>query len=123
MKLILAIGAGSFAGGICRYLLSTYIQNKVLSGFPYGTLVVNLAGCFLIGLVFAFSLRGSIGHEWRLVLATGVIGGFTTYSAYSYETLALLRDGQYTSALLYIAASLLLGLAATFLGMQATRIL
>lgn len=123
MKLILAIGVGSFIGGISRYLLSTYIQTKVMSGFPYGTLLVNIVGCFLIGLVFAFSLRGSLGHEWRLFLATGVIGGFTTYSAYSYETLALMREAQYTAAFLYVGASLLLGLAATFLGMQVTKVL
>jgi CrcB protein len=121
MKLILAIGFGSFLGGISRYLLTQYIQSKVLSGFPYGTLVINVAGCFLIGLVFAFSLKGSLSHEWRLFLATGILGGFTTYSAFSYETVALIRDGQLTTAFGYVALSLALGLLATFTGMQITR--
>jgi CrcB protein len=86
MKIILAIGIGSFIGGILRYLLSLFIQNKFLSAFPFGTMSVNILGCFLIGLVFGLSDRGNISMEARLFLATGFLGGFTTFSAFSNET-------------------------------------
>src|SRR5678815_2622649 len=102
MKILLAIGTGSFIGGIFRYLLSQFIQARLLSTFPYGTLCVNIIGCFLIGLVFGLADRGNLTQEWRLILATGVIGGFTTFSAFSNETVSMLRDGQLWYALAYI---------------------
>ncbi|MEI7981761.1 MAG: fluoride efflux transporter CrcB, partial [Bacteroidota bacterium] len=90
MRIIIAIGAGSFIGGISRYLLSQFIQAKFLSTFPLGTLSVNIIGCFLIGLVFGYADKGALTQEWRLFLATGLIGGFTTFSAFSNETVGLL---------------------------------
>ena len=116
MKLVLAVGLGSFFGGAARYLLSRFIQWQTSSAFPWGTLVVNIMGCFLIGIVYALADRGHLTDEWRLVLATGVIGGFTTFSAFSYESLDLIRGGQYVYAGTYIAASVIAGLAATVLG-------
>lgn len=123
MRLILAIGAGSFIGGTIRYLLSQYIQNKFLSTFPYGTLGVNILGCFLIGLVFGLSDRGNINQEWRLFLATGVMGGFTTFSAFSNETVNMLRDGQFGYASIYVFSSVLFGLAAAFIGISIIKLL
>jgi protein CrcB len=79
MKILFAIGTGSFIGGIFRYLLSQSVQSKFLSAFPFGTLVVNLTGCFLIGIVFGWSERSSMSQEWRLFIATGLLGGFTIY--------------------------------------------
>lgn len=116
MKIILAIGLGSFLGGICRYLVSVFIQNKFLSTFPYGTLAVNIFGCFLIGIVYALSDRGTLNADWRLFLATGVLGGFTTFSSFSNETVGMLRDAQYAAAFLYICSSVLIGIGATFAG-------
>jgi len=116
MKYILAIGAGSFIGGICRYLLSQCIQAKVSSGFPFGTLFVNLIGCFAIGLVFALSDKGNFNQDWKMFLATGVLGGFTTFSAFSNETFMLVRAGLPWYAFTYISASVVLGLLATFSG-------
>jgi CrcB protein len=121
MKIILAIGTGSFIGGILRYLLSQFLQAKVASSFPYGTLAVNIIGCFLIGVVFGFVDRGNLSNDWKLFLATGLLGGFTTFSAFSIETLALFREGQTLSAFAYIAASVLVGLLATFIGVSMTR--
>lgn len=118
MKIILAIGVGGFIGGIARYLISLFIQNKYLSTFPYGTLAVNIIGCFLIGLVYGLSEKGNINMEWRLFLATGVLGGFTTFSSLSNETVSMLRDGQYWHAFAYIAVSVIIGLAATFTGIS-----
>jgi CrcB protein len=122
MRIILAIGIGSFFGGILRYLCSGAVQARFFSSFPYGTLVVNILGCFAIGMVFALSNRGNLSPEWRLFLATGVLGGFTTYSAFSNETFGMIRDGQFLPALLYVGASIFLGLFATFLGYSAIKI-
>lgn len=119
----MSIGVGSFIGGICRYLLSQFVQTKFLSTFPFGTLGVNIVGCFLIGLVFGLSERGNINQEMRLFLATGVIGGFTTFSAFSNETFGLLRDGQLWYASVYIIASVFLGLAATFIGYSLLKLI
>jgi CrcB protein len=123
MKLILAIGTGSFIGGVLRYLLSQLIQTKFLSTFPFGTLVVNIIGCFFIGLVFGLSDKGNVTQEWRLFLATGLLGGFTTFSAFSIETVGLLRDGQIAYASAYITSSILLGLIATFIGITIVKLI
>ncbi|MCL2178663.1 MAG: fluoride efflux transporter CrcB [Proteobacteria bacterium] len=114
VRLILAIGAGSFIGGVFRYILSLLIQGKAASVFPLGTLVVNLLGCFLVGVIFGFFDRGQLSHEWKLFLATGVVGGFTTFSAFSNESIVLLREGHTQAALLYIFSSVILGLLATY---------
>ena len=123
MKLVLVIGAGSFIGGISRYLLSLFIQNRIPSTFPFGTLSVNIVGCLLIGVVFAFADRGTISQEWRLFAATGVLGGFTTFSAFSNETVGMLHDGQFWYASSYVVSSVILGLLATFIGIQLVKML
>jgi len=114
MRILLMVGAGGFIGSVCRYLLAQFVQGKFLSAFPFGTLVVNITGCFAIGLIYAASDRGAINSDWRIFLATGICGGFTTFSAFSNETVALLRGGQALYAFFYVAASLVIGLAATF---------
>ena len=121
MKLLLFVGIGSFIGGILRYLISQFIQTKFLSTFPYGTLGVNVLGCLVVGLVLALSERTSMTPEWRLFLATGICGGFTTFSAFSSETFSLLRDGQVWYASAYILMSLILGVLATFIGYSLPR--
>jgi CrcB protein len=123
MRLILAIGIGSCLGGISRYLLAQFIQNKFLATFPYGTLVVNLLGCFLIGIIFGLSERGNFTMVWRLFLVTGFLGGFTTFSSFSNETVGMLRDGQIWSAFTYISISVLAGLLATFTGISLIKLL
>jgi len=123
MKLLLVIGAGSFVGGMARYLISLSIQARFLSSFPYGTLTVNVLGCFLLGVVYALTDRGNLGEEWRLFLATGILGGFTTFSSFSHETVAMLRDGQAQNALAYVGTSVMVGLVATYLGITLTKLL
>jgi CrcB protein len=123
MKLLLVVGVGSFIGGISRYLVSLFVQNKFLSTFPYGTLVVNITGCFLIGVVYALSEKGNVNAEWRLFLITGFLGGFTTFSSFSNETVSMLRDAQYWQALSYIGISIIVGLAATFGGISLIKYL
>lgn len=121
MKILLMIGIGSFIGGVCRYLMSIFIQNKFLSTFPYGTFAVNVIGCFLIGLVYALSEKGNVSMEWRLFFATGVLGGFTTFSSFSNDTIGMMRDGQYLPAFTYVACSVIIGLVATFIGISITK--
>jgi CrcB protein len=123
MRLILLVGTGGFIGSVCRYLLSQFIQGKFLSAFPFGTLGVNLLGCFAIGAIFALSDRGSMNGEWRLFLATGICGGFTTFSAFSNETVALMRGGQLTYALMYVLASVVAGVLATFLAIAIIKLI
>ncbi len=122
MKILLLIGTGSFLGGVFRYLLSQFVQAKTFSAFPFGTFIVNIVGCFLIGIVFGLMHKGNISQELRLFLMTGLLGGFTTFSAFSHETVELFRGGQFWYAAAYISASVFLGLAATFVGNAATKI-
>jgi len=123
MKIILAIGLGSFIGGISRYLITLFIQNKFLSTFPFGTLCVNILGCFLIGVIYGLSDKGNISPTWRLFLATGIMGGFTTFSSFSNETVSMLRDAEYVPAFSYVAFSVMFGLAATFGGISLIKYL
>ncbi len=121
MKLLLAIGLGSFIGGVLRYLLSLVIQAKTMTVFPYGTLAVNVVGCLLIGIIFGIADKGSMSTEWKLFLATGLLGGFTTFSAFSLETFNMIRLGHHLYAGVYVASSIIIGLLATIVGLIAVR--
>lgn len=123
MRIILLIGTGSFIGGILRYTISQIIQTKFLSAFPFGTLGVNVLGCFAIGLVFALGEKTNMSPEMRMFLATGICGGFTTFSAFSNETFSLMRDGQLLYASAYITSSVLFGLFATFIGYSLLKLI
>lgn len=113
---VLIVGLGSFFGGAGRYAVSLLFKNAGGS-FPWATLLVNLAGCFLIGLLAGFFVRqGSGSSDWSLLLITGFCGGFTTFSTFARESLALLQDGNYALFGCYIALSLVAGLALVALG-------
>jgi CrcB protein len=114
------VGAGGFLGAVSRYLLSLAVQPRG-TVFPVGTLAVNILGCLCIGLVFGLFDRGGLSAEWRVFLATGFLGGFTTFSAFSNETFMLLRDGHAAYALLYVGGSVVLGLLATWLGWEIVK--
>lgn len=118
MHKVLMIGLGGFIGAISRYYVSGFAQSLSRSaGFPYGTLVVNLTGCYLIGLlVHLIETHSSMAAELRLFLLVGLIGSFTTYATFSIETLRLLQSHRLTLALLNILAHLILGLAAVLAG-------
>lgn len=121
LRNFLLVGLGGMTGSMLRYAVSLLFKG---SGFPIATLVVNLAGSFAIGLVMAyFSRNNAADQNLRLLLATGLCGGFTTFSTFSLENLQLLKDGQYSTALLYIAASLVVGMAATAFGFFFTKII
>ena len=123
-KLILLVGAGGFIGSVARFLGSRYITENFLSSFPFGTMTVKIIGCFLIGVFYGMSERGSLmSEEWRVFLTVGFCGGFTTFSSFASENLTLLRDGAFVYFLLYTGLSVFLGLAATFLGNALTKII
>ena len=112
MERYLLVALGGALGSLLRYGLGAWVQGSLGAGFPWSTLFVNALGSFFIGLTIRLSLSG----EARLFLAVGVLGGFTTFSSLSYETLALLQGGEVGKALLYAFGSLFLGLLLAFLG-------
>lgn len=123
MKLLLIIGLGGGAGSILRYLTQVAV-NKIIPelAFPLGTFIVNIVGCFLIGLLYGMSVKHSwLTAEWQLLLITGLCGGYTTFSSFSYESVSLISEGQFLYFGLYVGLSVLLGLCATLLGYMAFR--
>jgi CrcB protein len=123
IKTLLLVGSGGFLGSISRFLASRFIQENLPVAFPLGTFLVNITGCFLIGLIYGFSERSSLlTTGWKMFLAVGFCGGFTTFSTFANENLALLRDGEFFYFLLYTGLSIFLGITATFLGVIITRL-
>jgi CrcB protein len=123
-KIIFIIGIGGFIGSIARYLLTLLIQNKILTAFPLGTLAVNIAGCFLIGIIYGLTEKGGIiSPEWRLFLATGICGGFTTFSTFTYESINLIRSSEYLYASFYAGVSVFAGLLATYIGLLLIKLI
>ena len=122
MKTLILIGLGGAVGSICRYLMQIFISRYVTLTFPLGTFLVNISGCFAIGLLFGLANKYAwMTIEWRLLLITGVCGGYTTFSSYSYEGLTLLRQGNYLYFASYILLSVLLGLLATWGGLAVVK--
>lgn len=112
LRNILIVGIGSFLGGVLRYLISIVMKNYCSQGFPWATLLVNLMGCFLIGLIFGlFNRYSSINNVWCLLFTTGLCGGFTTFSTFANEGLQLLLGGSVWSFVLYVLASVGIGIA------------
>ena len=117
IKSLLIVGIGSFFGGALRYYLSTIIKGVCHQGFPWGTLAVNLLGCFVFGLLFALFHRwGSPHSSWCLLLTTGVCGGFTTFSTFANESMQMLQNGNWGGFAGYVTASVALGVALVALG-------
>jgi fluoride exporter len=117
IKDILLVGAGSAIGGIVRLLIGKSIMQVFQYPFPLGTFIINISGSFLIGILYAlYGKSGNLSPSALLFLATGVCGGFTTFSAFSYENLLLLRSGNYMMAMVYITGSIIIGLLAVFAG-------
>ncbi len=118
IKNIVFVGLGGMVGSIIRYLIYLAYGN---TSFPYATMFINIAGSFFIGAIAGYATRNMAFAEWRLFLATGVCGGFTTFSAFSIECVQLVQQNRNIAALTYAISSLLFGVAAAFAGYIFTR--
>ncbi len=122
LKNLFFIGAGSFIGGAARYLVTCALRTWCGSSFPWGTLLVNVTGCFFVGILYGLSERGGLpGPETRLFLTVGFCGSFTTFSTFINENFGMLGEGDLLHAALYPAASFFLGMAAVYAGRIITR--
>jgi CrcB protein len=121
-KLVVVVLAGGGLGSVARFLLTTLVQQRLPLDFPAGTFLINIAGSFLIGLFAQLGLDTRVlSPEMRIFLTTGICGGFTTFSTFSYETLQLVEDHRYGAASVYVAGSVILSLTACLLGLASAR--
>ena len=119
IKNILLIGLGGGLGSIARYLCQKWFMDHHLHAFPWATFMVNIIGCFLIGLFWGIFLKPFAGNEsWKLFLMTGICGGFTTFSAFTLEGIGLMKEQKLGLFFIYIGGSVVIGLLATYVGMK-----
>lgn len=120
----LLIGLGGFLGANARYILGRWVDTRYGTSFPYGTLIVNVSGSFIIGFFLALVSERFVQHpNWRLFFAVGFLGAYTTFSTFSFESVALLQERAWWLGLANIIGSVLLGLIAALIGMAAARLL
>ena len=115
--LLIVFGA---AGTLARYGLDGWIQGRAGAGFPFGTMTINILGCFLLGAIGQFGLNHlSVPPDVRIGLTTGLMGGFTTFSTFGWDSVRMFQSGEWQRALTYIVVSVLGGLVAMLIGMRA----
>jgi CrcB protein len=118
----LAIAVGAVLGANARYVVGGYVTQQLGAEFPYGTLIINVTGSVVIGFLLTLaSQRLALDPLWRLFFATGFLGSYTTFSAYTFETATLLRQGTYLPALIYLLGSVLTGMVGVFAGIMAAE--
>ncbi len=118
IKHLFLVGAGGMLGSMLRYLVFILLKNQT---FPFATLAVNITGSFVIGLVAGLALRNASFDNWQLFIATGLCGGFTTFSAFSIECVELFQQQRYSAVIIYIIVSVVIGILAAFCGMMLTK--
>ncbi len=119
---LIGIAAGGALGALCRYLLGNIITRMMGSNLPWGTFIINIAGCFFMGALMTLIVeRQLLSAAWRLFLCVGLLGGFTTFSSFGYEGVTLLLQGNLAAALGYVGGSIFLGLAAVGVGVLVAR--
>src|SRR5262245_2986021 len=122
MRIVWYVALGSGLGGAVRLLLGGWVQERFGGGFPVGTLIVNISGSVVLGLLLRYALESpAMGADVRALLTTGICGGYTTFSTFSYETVRLVEDGEYRRAALYVVLSVGLALLATGCGIVLAR--
>lgn len=119
---LLTVGAGGFLGAILRFLLAGWGNSLVQSGFPAGTFLVNVTGCFFLGVIYGAASQFTANPNLKLFLATGLLGALTTFSTFSLETIILMQNNELQKALLNIAGSLVVGIAAGYIGIALGRL-
>jgi CrcB protein len=118
------VGVGGGLGSILRFWLGSYIGSRMGARFPYGTLIINVTGSFLVGLVLALlAAKPNLSPSWRYLIPIGFVGGYTTFSSFEYETLRTLQDGQIGLGLLYVGLSVCVGFLAVWGGVMAGRVI
>lgn len=114
---VFLVGMGGFFGSICRYLIYVGTLKWSIQPFPIGTFLVNIIGCFLIGIIYGLAEKGDVlNSQWRLLLGTGFCGGFTTFSTFAYENLNLASSKEWGIVLTYTSLSVLAGFALAWAG-------
>ena len=121
MKEILVVGMGGFFGASLRYAIGTWVARFNETGFPFNTFFINIVGCFLIGIFFGGGFNENTEFPLKEFVAIGILGGFTTFSAFGLETFEMLKSGQLKLSTIYVLGSMLIGLAAVFLGMSISK--
>lgn len=122
MSKYLAVALGGMIGAIARYALGGFITERSSSAFPWGTFVINITGSFIIGFFLTFiSEHVTLNPHWRLAIAVGFVGAYTTFSTFEYETLKLIEDGKVSISLFYVMVSLLVGFFAVWGGAVMAR--
>lgn len=122
MRMLLAVALGSAVGGVARFLLSAWIQQRTVTSFPYATLLVNVSGSLALGFLATWTFEtAGVSAELRALLTTGLCGGYTTFSSFSLETVALAEEGALGTAAAYVALSVVLSLMAALLGVYGAR--
>lgn len=123
IRTIVLVGIGGAIGSICRYLTSIFISRHYPSVFPFATFTANILGCFIIGILLGlFERHQPVNPDLKFLLITGFCGGYTTFSTFSSENLALLHAGNYQTAFTYILFSLLTGILCVWAGIMITKI-
>lgn len=122
MRKLILVGAGGFIGAVLRYAVAGLTERIFKTTFPIGTITVNVLGCLVIGIVAGMlEVRGALGVGTRLFVMVGILGGFTTFSTFGYETLALTHESQWLRAGVNVGLSVVLGLAAVWVGYTLVR--
>lgn len=120
---LMMIALGGALGAVSRFLLGNAVSKAVGSALPYGTFVINVIGCFAMGLLMTLIVdREMLPAAWRLFLCVGFLGGFTTFSSFGYEALMMLTEGRLLAVLAYVGGSVALGLVAAGLGVLCARV-
>jgi CrcB protein len=121
---LLIVGTGGFFGAILRYLVSGWVYYLCGTGLPYGTFAVNILGCLIFGLLAGLmQSREILTHNFRLLVMVGLLGSFTTFSTFSYETFTLMNDNQYLSAVMNVLMSVVVGILALIAGYKIAAVI